>query len=134
MKKIFLLMLVLGSFSAAFAQQTPAGDSTLQQYAGKYKFPEGSVVAEVTVILDGGNLTMSSPVGTSPLEKKEEDVFIITQFQGTAKFNRDASKKIIGVTINAGGYLLEGTRTEEGLTWQFSPALNRNALLKGIIR
>jgi hypothetical protein len=41
---------------------------------------------------------------------------VITQFQGTAKFNRDASKKIIGITINAGGYLLEGTRTEEGLT------------------
>jgi hypothetical protein len=74
------------------------------------------VVAEVTVMLEGANLTMTSSVGTSPLEKKEEDVFVITQFQGTAKFNRDASKKIIGITINAGGYLLEGTRTEEGLT------------------
>lgn len=71
-------------------------------------------MSEITVILEGGNLTMSSLVGTSPLEKKEEDVFVITQFQGTAKFNRDASKKIIGVTINAGGYLLEGTRTEDG--------------------
>lgn len=127
-------MLVLGSFSAVSAQQTPTGDSTLQQYAGKYKFPEGSVVAEVTVILDGGNLTMSSPVGTSPLEKKEEDVFVITQFQGTAKFNRDASKKIIGVTINAGGYLLEGTRTEEGHAFQIPAISNRNQLEKGIIR
>jgi len=134
MKKIFLLMLLVGSFSVAFSQQAPAGDTTLQQYAGKYKFPEGSVVAEVTVILDGGNLTMSSPVGTSPLEKKEEDVFVITQFQGTAKFNRDASKKIIGVTINAGGYLLEGTRTEEGFTFQFATQNTRNPLLKGIIR
>lgn len=134
MKKIFLLMLVMGSFSVAFAQQSSTADSTLQQYAGKYKFPEGSVVAEVTVILDGGNLTMSSPVGTSPLEKKEEDVFVITQFQGTAKFNRDASKKIIGVTINAGGYLLEGTRTEEGLALQIAIANNRTPLLKGIVR
>ncbi|NDA62496.1 MAG: hypothetical protein EBX50_10685 [Chitinophagia bacterium] len=134
MKKIFLLMLLVGSFTAAFSQQAPSGDSTLQQYAGKYKFPEGSVVAEVTVILDGGNLTMSSPVGTSPLEKKEEDVFVITQFQGTAKFNRDASKKIIGVTINAGGYLLEGTRTEEGFTFQLAAQNTRNPLLKGIIR
>ena len=74
------------------------------------------MVTEVMVMLEGGNLTMSSSVGTSPLEKKEEDVFVITQFQGTAKFNRDASKKIIGITINAGGYLLEGTRTEEGIT------------------
>jgi hypothetical protein len=113
MKKLMLVLFSIVCSVAAFSQQTPA-DSTLQQFTGKYKFPEGSVVSEITVILEGGNLTMSSQVGTSPLEKKEEDVFVITQFQGTAKFNRDASKKIIGVTINAGGYLLEGTRTEEG--------------------
>ena len=113
MKKLFFLLFAIVCSLTAFSQQTPA-DSTFQQYTGKYKFPEGSVVAEVTVMLEGANLTMTSPIGTSPLEKKEEDVFVITQFQGTAKFNRDASKKIIGVTINAGGYLLEGTRTEEG--------------------
>ena len=114
MKKLFFLFFAIVWSITAFSQQAPA-DSTFQQYTGKYKFPEGSVVAEVMVMLEGGNLTMSSSVGTSPLEKKEEDVFVITQFQGTAKFNRDASKKIIGITINAGGYLLEGTRTEEGL-------------------
>lgn len=113
MKKLFFLFFAIVCSITAFSQQTPS-DSTFQQYTGKYKFPEGSVVAEVMVMLEGGNLTMSSSVGTSPLEKKEEDVFVITQFQGTAKFNRDASKKIIGITINAGGYLLEGTRTEEG--------------------
>ncbi len=115
MKKLFFLFFAIVCSITAFSQQTPS-DSTFQQYAGKYKFPEGSVVTEVMVMLEGGNLTMSSSVGTSPLEKKEEDVFVITQFQGTAKFNRDASKKIIGITINAGGYLLEGSRTEEGLT------------------
>jgi hypothetical protein len=115
MKKLFFLFFAIVCSITAFSQQAPA-DSSFQQYAGKYKFPEGSVVAEVMVMLEGGNLTMSSSVGTSPLEKKEEDVFVITQFQGTAKFNRDASKKIIGITINAGGYLLEGTRTEEGIT------------------
>ena len=113
MKKLLFLFFAIVCSLTAFSQQTPA-DSTFQQYTGKYKFPEGRVVAEVTVMLEGANLTMTSPIGTSPLEKKEEDVFVITQFQGTAKFNRDASKKIIGVTINAGGYLLEGTRTEEG--------------------
>ena len=113
MKKLLFLFFAIVCSLTAFSQQTPA-DSTFQQYTGKYKFPEGSVVAEETVMLEGANFTMTSPRGTSPLEKKEEDVFVITQFQGTAKFNRDASKKIIGVTINAGGYLLEGTRTEEG--------------------
>jgi hypothetical protein len=44
-----------------------------------------------------------------------EDIFTITQFQGTAKFNRDANKKIIGVSINAMGYVLEGTKAEGSL-------------------
>ena len=59
---------------------------------------------------------MSSSAGTSPLEKQQgEDIFTITQFQGTAKFNRDANKKIIGVSINAMGYVLEGTKAEGSL-------------------
>jgi hypothetical protein len=60
---------------------------------------------------------MSASAGTSPLEKREEDLFFIVQFQGTAKFNRDANRKVVGVTINAMGYVLEGTRTEGALTW-----------------
>ena len=101
----------------AFSQEVPTSDSTLKQYTGTYKFPEGSVVAEISVIIDGGGLVMTAPVGSSPLEKREEDLFFIVQFQGTAKFNRDASRKVTGVTINAMGYVLEGTRTESGLVW-----------------
>lgn len=115
-KTMIVLVAVLFSFSG-FAQDVPGSDSTLQQFTGKYKFPEGSVVAEVAVMVDGGALVMSSPVGSSPLEKREEDLFFIVQFQGTAKFNRDANKKVVGVTINAMGYVLEGTRTEGALTW-----------------
>ena len=101
----------------AFSQEVPTSDSTLKQYTGTYKFPEGSVVAEISVMIDGGGLVMTAPVGSSPLEKREEDLFFIVQFQGTAKFNRDASRKVTGVTINAMGYVLEGSRTEGGLVW-----------------
>lgn len=101
----------------AFSQEVPTSDSTLKQYTGTYKFPEGSVVAEISVMIDGGGLVMTAPVGSSPLEKREEDLFFIVQFQGTAKFNRDASRKVTGVTINAMGYVLEGSRTESGLVW-----------------
>jgi hypothetical protein len=100
----------------AQAQEAPK-DSTLQQYVGRYKFPDGSVVAEVTVALENGSLSMSSSAGTSPLVKQEEDLFSITQFQGTAKFNRDSNKKIIGVSIDAMGYKLEGTKTSDGIAF-----------------
>lgn len=113
MKKGFLFCcLSVCLFSVAQAQQTPPKDSTLQQFVGKYKFPEGSVVTEVTVAVEDSSLTMSSSAGTSVLEKKEEDLYVIVQFQGTAKFNRDANKKIIGVSIDAMGYQLEGTKVE----------------------
>ncbi len=99
--------------SVSQAQQNPAPkDTTLQQYVGKYKFPDGSVVAEVTVALEDGALTMSSSAGTSALEKKGDDLYVIVQFQGTAKFNRNTDKKIIGVSIDAMGYQLEGKKDE----------------------
>lgn len=116
MKKMILALAAVLFTVVAFSQEVPTPDSSLQQYTGKYKFPEGSVVAEIAVLIDGGGLVMSASVGTSPLEKREEDVFFIVQFQGTAKFNRDANRKVVGVTINAMGYVLEGTRTEDALT------------------
>jgi hypothetical protein len=116
MKKLMMLCLCVCCFYAVQAQQTPTQDSTLQQFVGKYKFPDGSVIPEVVVSIESGALSMSSSAGTSPLEKKEEDTYIIVAFQGTAKFNRDANKKIIGVSINAGGYVLEGTKSDGSLT------------------
>lgn len=115
MKKMLLFFFFsVGMVVMAQAQQAPsAKDSTLQHYVGKYKFPDGSVVAEVTVALVDGALEMSSSAGTSALEKQEaEDLYTIVQFQGTAKFVRDANKKVIGVSINAMGYLLEGTKSD----------------------
>ncbi len=111
MKKLLFLSFAVCFFSAVNAQTK---DSTLQQYVGKYKFAEGSVVAEVDVTLEGGALSMASSAGVSPLEKQGEDLYTITQFQGTAKFNRNADKKVVGVTINAMGYTLEGTKVETG--------------------
>lgn len=115
MKKMLLFFFFsVGMILMAQAQQAPpAKDSSLQHYVGKYKFPDGSVVAEVTVALVDGALEMSSSAGTSALEKQEaEDLYTIVQFQGTAKFVRDANKKVIGVSINAMGYLLEGTKSD----------------------
>lgn len=111
MKKMFFLFCVgICWISVSYGQQTT--DSTLSQFVGKYKFPDGSVIAEVVVKLENGSLTMESSAGVSPLEKQSDDLYAITQFQGTAKFNRDTNKKIIGLSINAMGYVLEGTKAE----------------------
>lgn len=115
MKRILLFfMFSMGLATLAQAQQTPAPakDTTLQQFVGKYVFPEGSVVPDVTVAIEEGALVMASTQGNSALEKQSDDLYTIVQFQGTAKFNRDAGKKITGVSINAMGYQLEGTKEE----------------------
>lgn len=111
MKKILLLSFLLIGIAVTSSAQTPA-DTTGKQYVGKYKFPDGGPVSEVTVAFDNGVLTMSSAVGSSTLEKQSEDVYVITQFQGTATFKRNDAKKVVGISINAGGFSLEGTKED----------------------
>lgn len=107
MKKMLLFAFMLVGFISATNAQT---DTTVNQLIGKYKFAEGSPVSEVTVVLENGVLMMNSQAGSSTLEKSAEDVYVITQFQGTAKFTRDGNKKVTGVTILAMGYELVGTK------------------------
>ena len=107
MKKVILfLVFVIGFAAVSFAQQ----DTALAQYVGKYKFPDGSVIANVTVILDNGALVAGTSYGNSALVKESDDVYVIVAFQGKALFKRDGNKKIIGVAITAMGYQLEGTK------------------------
>ncbi|MDE3254118.1 MAG: hypothetical protein KGO92_15055, partial [Bacteroidota bacterium] len=115
-KQLLFLCMGLSFFTLLRAQNAPAADTLLQQYLGKYSFPEGSVVSEVTVTLDSGVLTMASTAGVSPLEKQSDDLFTIVQFQGTAKFNRDSTRKVIGVSIDAMGYQLEGKKQPDLMT------------------
>lgn len=109
MKKLFMICLMLGAAVFVHAQSK---DSTLQDFVGKYKFPEGSIVAEVSVSMEGEALVMGSSIGTSALVKIGEDLFSITAYDGSAQFKRDTNRKVIGVSINAGGYALEGTKSD----------------------
>ena len=107
MKKIILSLFTILLAVAANAQQ----DSTYKEYAGKYNFPDGSVITNVIVSFDNGALSMSSSQGNSSLDKTSTaDVFVITSFQGTASFRRNDAKKVIGVVIEAMGYHLEGAK------------------------
>jgi hypothetical protein len=114
MKKLFafgisFLCFVMVSFAQA--------DTTGKDLAGRYIFPDGSVVTDVTVNFDNGALTMISSAGTSDLVKQSVDFYTIVSFQGNAAFKRDsASKKVKGVVIDAMGYHLEGVKDSAAKT------------------
>lgn len=108
MKKIFLSLFVVLSFLAAQAQT-----DSLQEYTDKYKFPEGSPVTEVGVIVENGILTATSAMGNSELKKTDtKDMYEIVSFGGTATFKRNGESKITSLLIQAQDVTMEGTKTE----------------------
>lgn len=116
MKQI-LFSLVLFTSCGILQAQSPA-DSTMAEYTGRYVFPEGNVVPDVTVSLDNDQLSMTSTAGSSSLSRLGVDSFSIVEFSGLAVFKRNELKKINRVYIEAAGYTMEGTR-EEGTGWSF---------------
>ncbi|MFM9903375.1 MAG: hypothetical protein ACKVQJ_02255 [Pyrinomonadaceae bacterium] len=108
MKKILLALIVTLSFFAAIAQT-----DSLQEYTGKYKFPDGSPVTEIGVVLENGVLTATSAMGNSELKKTDtKDVFDLVAYGGTARFNRNAEGKITTLLIQVQDITMEGTKTE----------------------
>ena len=110
MRKFFLLLFAITGFVTLNAQQAPT--DSLQEYIGKYKFPEGSAVTEVTVALENGVLYASSAQGNSELKKIEKDIFEVVAYSGKATFKRDEQAKLKGVTIEIDDLVLEGTKEE----------------------
>lgn len=112
MRKIMFTLFLLAGGLFIHAQ-----DTTLQEFTGKYVFPEGSVVPDVDVILESGGLIMTSSAGSSSLIKLGVDSFQIVEFSGTAVFKRGEDKKVNGVHIDAMGYILDGNKVPSG--WVF---------------
>ena len=130
MKKIIVSILASLFIIAINAQTDPAPKPPLEDFVGKYVFPDGSVVPEVTVTLDGSALTMASSAGTSALTELGRDSFTIVEFSGTAVFKRGDDKKVNAVHIEAMGYVLDGQKQNNG-AWAFTYYLkpNRELLL-----
>lgn len=106
MKKLFLLLLSGLSILSVFAQ---AGK---EKYIGVYKFPDGSVVTSIEVSLQDSLLSMNSSAGASPLTWIQNDEFSIVNFSGTALFKRNPDGKVVGVHIEAMGYVLDGVKQD----------------------
>ena len=76
MKKVFFSLLVMVGFVTANAQT-----DSLQQYTGKYTFPDGSPVAEISVTVDNGILMASSAMGSTEFKPTSTaDVYEVVAF------------------------------------------------------
>lgn len=111
MKTLFLFFFAMISFSMLQAQ-SPAVDS-LKEYTGKYKFPDGSPVNEVTLTIENGVLFGSSAMGSSEFRRIEKDLFEVVAYSGTATFKRNEQSKVNGVKIEVEDLILEGTKSED---------------------
>ncbi len=108
MKKVFLLLSVFITFCLYLNAQ-----DSLQQFVGKYKFPQGSVVLEVDVVVTNSILQVNSILGNASLEKTGTDQFSMPSYNGTVIFIRNEAKKITGINIEVMNISLEGTREEK---------------------
>jgi hypothetical protein len=113
MRKLFLLIFASICFVALHAQ-TPVNDS-LKEYTGKYKFPEGNPVPEVTISIQNGVLFGSSAQGSSELKRIEKDIFEVVAYSGIATFKRNEQAKVVGIKIEVEDTIMEGTKSEEAI-------------------
>jgi len=112
MKKLLLLLFALSGTLILSAQQTPKSDS-LTEYVGKYKFPDGSEVTEIRIVVENGVLWAKSDKGDSELKRIEKDSFEVVTYTGTATFKRDEKGKVNVLHIAVGDLIMDGTRSEE---------------------
>jgi hypothetical protein len=133
MKRILLSAFLSIAIISVTAQTAPTPPPP-EDYIGKYVFPEGSPVPEIEVTVSNGVLNMNSAAGASTCTFLGVDSFYIDQFSGTAVFKRGDDKKVNGVHIEAGGYILDGQKTGNGL-WLFiayKQPYNRELVLRKI--
>ena len=120
MKKTLFSVITFFFIITLNAQTEPPPKPPLEDFVGKYVFPDGSVVPEVDVIISGNALSMSSTAGTSVLTELGIDSFQIVEFSGIAVFKRGDDKKVNGVHIEAMGYVLDGQKKSGGIGWTFT--------------
>ena len=98
-----------------FSMTSVAEDSTLHEYKGVYKFPDGSATPEVEISIVEGNLYASATIGSAVLTKVSKDTFSIPDHNGMAYFYRNGDGQIKGIKVEVGGLILEGDKNSHSL-------------------
>lgn len=107
MKKIFLSLFIVLGFLSVNAQT-----DSLQQYTGKFKFPDGSPVTEITLTVENGLLMAGSAMGSTEFKPTSTvDVFEIVAYGGTATFKKKEGK-VTSLQIQVADVNMEGEKTE----------------------
>ena len=96
---------LVGVIATANAQTSP-----LKDYLGKYVFPEGSPVTEVTLTIEDTVLTINSAMGATALEKKGVDTFYLAAYDAPIIFKRGANNSVETLTIIVQGMELTATK------------------------
>lgn len=107
MKRLIFLLICLLTMVVVYAQA-----DSLRQYTGKYKFSGDSPISEVNVVVENGILMIISSMGSSELRKEEGDVFIVVDYGGTVRFQRNAENKVNAIIIEVRGLLMEGNKSD----------------------
>ena len=105
---------ILFSFCFVMASMTVVAQTdslNLKEYTGKYIFPEGNPVSEISVIMESGVLTATSVMGNSELKKTDtREVFEVVAYAGTATFNRGEDGKIKTLRVQVQDVDMVGTK------------------------
>ncbi|MBK6829158.1 MAG: hypothetical protein IPG86_20930 [Chitinophagaceae bacterium] len=119
MKQFFFACMIVISSLVSQAQT-----DSLSDYTGKYKFPDGSPVSEIGVVVENGILTATSVMGNTELRKTDnKDVFEIVAYGGTATFKRAEDGKVKMMRVQVQDVDMEGTKQDAAVFLQFHDEL-----------
>lgn len=110
------------AFAFAFSLNALGQDAPLDNYIGKYNFPEGSPVPQVELKLVEGVLMGESQMGPVTFKRMEGDMFSIVEHNGVAEFRRNADGKVVAVKVTVDTLVMEGTKEGAALrSIRFNP-------------
>ena len=113
MRKLYTILLLF-----SFSLFSRAQDSTLNEYAGKYKFPSGSMVPEVEISLNNNALTITAVLGSASMEKVSRDTFMIPTYgNALVFFYRNTDNKVAAIKIDTGSDVMKGKKEGVGAAW-----------------
>ena len=119
MKQFFFVCMIVMTSLVSQAQT-----DSLADYTGKYKFPDGSPVTEIGVVIENGILTATSVMGNTELRKTDnKDVFEIVAYGGTATFKRAEDGKVKMMRVQVQDVDMEGTKQDAAVFLQFHDEL-----------